>query len=104
VISPPSIGPTVGPIIVPTEYQAIGRLLDPGGKRSETTPPPIAIGAPPKQPAIKRNTMTIGKLELSAQAMVNIRKKVAVNRNIKIRPIRSVNGPKSKGPTTKPRI
>jgi hypothetical protein len=73
VIRPLSTGPKVGAIITPTEYHAIGLVLCPGAYRSETTPPPMAIGAPPKQPAIKRNTMSIGRLLLKAQARVKIR-------------------------------
>jgi hypothetical protein len=57
-------------MMTPNEYDAIGATRSPGGYKSATTALPIAIGAPPIQPAKKRKAIKASKLGASAHAIV----------------------------------
>jgi len=80
----------------------MGRPLEPLGYMSAITAPPIAIGAPPNTPAKKRKTISISRLEDSAQAIVKIENMTIQKRKRSVLPYKSANGPKSRGPIQNP--
>jgi hypothetical protein len=101
VTKPPTTGPRSTPRRFPMVYTAMARPRNSGGNISATAAGPIAIGAEPKQPARKRNPMSMFVSVAKAHHMVVARKNEMLTWMTGRRPYISLIGAKIKGPTMK---